>query len=74
LLKICERHRIISSETRILSRPTFRYHCKRTETTSSIQRSEISDHGKSFSVYFSDPWGNRLEVTTYDHEAVQANM
>jgi len=44
------------------------------ETTSSIQRSEISDHEKSFSVYFSDPWGNRLEVTTYDYEAVQANM
>ncbi len=23
------------------------------------------DHGKAFSVYFNDPWGNQLEVTTY---------
>jgi catechol-2,3-dioxygenase len=35
-----------------------------------VKRSEITDHGKSFSVYFSDPYGNRLEVTTYDYEAV----
>jgi len=38
----------------------------------SVNRSEIADHGKSFSVYFSDPYGNRLEVTTYDYEAVRA--
>lgn len=24
------------------------------------------DHGKAFSVYFSDPWGHCLEVTTYE--------
>lgn len=24
------------------------------------------DHGKAFSVYFNDPWGHRLEVTTYE--------
>ncbi|GAB5561211.1 MAG: hypothetical protein SynsKO_28580 [Synoicihabitans sp.] len=30
------------------------------------------DHGKSWSVYFSDPWGNALEVTTYDYDAVKA--
>jgi catechol 2,3-dioxygenase-like lactoylglutathione lyase family enzyme len=29
------------------------------------------DHEKAFSVYFCDPYGHRLEVTTYDHEAVQ---
>ncbi|HEV7507385.1 MAG TPA: VOC family protein [Thermoanaerobaculia bacterium] len=23
------------------------------------------DHDKAFSVYFNDPWGNQLEVTTY---------
>src|SRR5262245_40392718 len=23
------------------------------------------DHGQAFSVYFCDPWGHRLEVTTY---------
>jgi catechol-2,3-dioxygenase len=27
-----------------------------------VKRSEMADHGKSFSVYFSDPYGNRLEV------------
>ena len=36
-----------------------------------VNRSDIADHGKSFSVYFSDPYGNQLEVTTYDHEAVR---
>ncbi len=25
------------------------------------------DHAKAWSVYFTDPWGNPLEVTTYDH-------
>jgi hypothetical protein len=39
-----------------------------------VKRSEIADHGKSFSVYFSDPYGNRLEVTTYDYEAVRGRM
>ena len=28
------------------------------------------DHGKAFSVYFSDPYGHQLEITTYDHVAV----
>lgn len=26
------------------------------------------DHGKAWSYYFTDPWGNRLEVTTYDYD------
>lgn len=28
------------------------------------------DHQKAWSVYFTDPWGNLLEVTTYDYAAV----
>jgi hypothetical protein len=24
----------------------------------------------AFSIYFSDPWGHRLEVTTYDYDFV----
>ena len=28
------------------------------------------DHDKAWSVYFDDPWGNGLEVTTYDYSAV----
>jgi catechol 2,3-dioxygenase-like lactoylglutathione lyase family enzyme len=32
----------------------------------------VFDHTRAFSAYFSDPYGHRLEVTTYDHEAVRA--
>lgn len=32
------------------------------------------DHEKAWSVYFSDPWGNALEVTTYDFEQVKAML
>jgi catechol 2,3-dioxygenase-like lactoylglutathione lyase family enzyme len=39
-----------------------------------VKRSEITDHGKSFSVYFSDPDGNRLEVTTYDYDVVRGKV
>ncbi len=31
----------------------------------------IQDHEKAISVYFSDPDGNPLEVTTYDHAKVR---
>jgi catechol 2,3-dioxygenase-like lactoylglutathione lyase family enzyme len=30
------------------------------------------DHDRSWSVYFQDPWGNSLELTTYDYEALAA--
>ncbi len=33
-----------------------------------------SDHGKAFSIYFCDPYGHRLELTTYDHEAVRSAL
>lgn len=26
------------------------------------------DHDRAFSIYFCDPYGHRLELTTYDHE------
>lgn len=29
------------------------------------------DHKKAWSVYFSDPWGNALELTTYDYNEVR---
>ena len=29
------------------------------------------DHHTAWSAYFSDPWGNLLEVTTYDYDAVR---
>lgn len=28
----------------------------------------VRDHQKAYSVYFCDPYGHRLEVTTYDYE------
>jgi catechol 2,3-dioxygenase-like lactoylglutathione lyase family enzyme len=32
------------------------------------------DHGQAVSVYFPDPYGHHLEVTTYDYEATRANL
>jgi catechol 2,3-dioxygenase-like lactoylglutathione lyase family enzyme len=32
----------------------------------------VVDHGGAWSVYFSDPYGHRLEVTTYEVEPVRA--
>jgi hypothetical protein len=32
------------------------------------------DHGLAFSIYFCDPYGNRLEVTTYDHAHVRERL
>lgn len=32
------------------------------------------DHGKAFSVYFNDPWGHHLEVTTYDAGLVRERL
>jgi catechol 2,3-dioxygenase-like lactoylglutathione lyase family enzyme len=34
----------------------------------------VRDHHKAFSAYFCDPWGNRYEVTTYDHAAIADRM
>jgi catechol 2,3-dioxygenase-like lactoylglutathione lyase family enzyme len=35
-----------------------------------VDTEALVDHGKAFSVYFSDPYGHLLEITTYDHAAV----
>lgn len=34
----------------------------------------VVDHDRSFSVYFADPWGHPLEVTTYDYEHVAGEL
>jgi catechol 2,3-dioxygenase len=34
----------------------------------------ISDHDLAYSMYFSDPWGNMHEITTYDHDYVAENL
>jgi len=33
-----------------------------------LTNDEIKDHKKAMSVYFSDPYGNLLELTTYDYD------
>ena len=30
------------------------------------------DHQAAYSIYFSDPYGHHLEITTYEHEATRA--
>jgi catechol 2,3-dioxygenase-like lactoylglutathione lyase family enzyme len=35
---------------------------------------DVVDHDKSYSVYLTDPYGNRLEVTSYDYAALCAKL
>ncbi len=37
-----------------------------------LNQARLVDHGGAWSVYFSDPSGHRLEVTTYEAEPVRA--
>ena len=37
-----------------------------------LKDARVVDHGSAWSVYFSDPSGHRLEVTTYEVEPVRA--
>jgi catechol 2,3-dioxygenase-like lactoylglutathione lyase family enzyme len=37
-----------------------------------LKEARVVDHGGAWSVYFSDPTGHRLEVTTYEVEPVRA--
>ena len=39
-----------------------------------VTRQLVADHGLAFSIYFSDPWGHRFEITTYEHEAVRLEL
>ena len=41
-----------------------------TDDGQAVDRLQHIDHDKAYSVYFSDPYGNRYEVTTYDYEYV----
>lgn len=34
----------------------------------------LADHGVSWSIYFSDPYGNILEITTYEYAAVEESL
>ena len=39
-----------------------------------VKSSDVVDHDKAWSIYFCDPYGNKLEVTTYDYEEVKKTM
>ena len=37
-----------------------------------VTKEKVSDHQGSYSIYFCDPYGHRLEITTYDYHEVKA--
>ena len=39
-----------------------------------VTRDLVSDHGQAFSIYFCDPYGNQLELTTYDYAEVAQSL
>jgi hypothetical protein len=39
-----------------------------------VTMDSVVDHDKAYSVYFSDPYGHRLEVTTYDHDGLRTAL
>jgi len=39
-----------------------------------LTSNSVVDHEKAFSIYFTDPYGHHLEVTTYDHEETRAAL
>lgn len=36
-----------------------------------VTAADVSDHGLSYSIYFSSPYGHRHEVTTYEYDMVK---
>src|SRR5712691_3358256 len=48
--------------------------CLKDHNDRAVTVDAVVDHGKAFSIYFSDPYGHRLEVTTYDHEPIRAAL
>jgi catechol 2,3-dioxygenase-like lactoylglutathione lyase family enzyme len=41
---------------------------------SAVTLDSVVDHEKAYSLYFSDPYGHRLELTTYDYEPLRAAL
>jgi catechol 2,3-dioxygenase-like lactoylglutathione lyase family enzyme len=39
-----------------------------------VAADDVVDHERSYSIYFADPYGNRLELTTYDDDEVRASL
>jgi catechol 2,3-dioxygenase-like lactoylglutathione lyase family enzyme len=51
-----------------------RTHPVHDEAGAEIRSLTPKDHRKAFSVYFNDPWGHRLEVTTYEAGYVREGL
>lgn len=41
---------------------------------STVSAGDTVDHDVCWSIYFADPYGNRLEITTYDYSEVEAAL
>jgi catechol 2,3-dioxygenase-like lactoylglutathione lyase family enzyme len=39
-----------------------------------LTRRSVVDHQQAYSIYFSDPYGHNLEVTTYEYAAATASL
>ncbi len=39
-----------------------------------VTADSVVDHEKAYSIYFVDPYGHRLELTTYEYEATQTAL
>jgi catechol 2,3-dioxygenase-like lactoylglutathione lyase family enzyme len=39
-----------------------------------VRAESVKDHKKAYSIYFCDPYGHHLEVTTYDYDATRAAL
>lgn len=39
-----------------------------------LTRADAQDHGKAWSLYFQDPYGHRLELTTYDYQQARKSL
>ena len=39
-----------------------------------LTRKSVVDHQRSYSIYFADPYGHRLEITTYDYAEAKAAL
>jgi catechol 2,3-dioxygenase-like lactoylglutathione lyase family enzyme len=39
-----------------------------------VTKEKVSDHQGAYSIYFCDPYGHRLEITTYDYHVVKARL
>ncbi len=43
----------------------------RNEQGEIVNPNQVVDHRLAFSIYFCDPYGNQLEITTYEHESLR---